>query len=239
MGKNGGTTWSSSVWMYWVGGSSEAFRWLADDWIYSLSWEYTSGNHQIDWQEMRTRKKIMKVKQPWAGSWKNVICKERMARRMWTRRRRRECWEKKRNLRVMSWEPKGDWLSGSDPVLPPVVIPHYIRAEKVCWINKYESVSEARLQGLKSHWKERERRWWQLVTSINEFGSEERRNLALDLNFELWPYGQGQMRKWGGCLEDIKHYEMVPWWILGGGIVLPALWGRMKEVGLMLQLWCR
>lgn len=28
-------------------------------------------------------------------------------------------------------EPKGDWFSGSDPVSPPVDIPHQIRAEKV------------------------------------------------------------------------------------------------------------
>ena len=158
---------------------------------------------------------------------------------MWTRRRRKECWEKKGNVRVMSREPKRDWFSGSDPVSPPVDIPHQIRAEKVHWINKCESVSEARLPGLKSHWEEMERRWWQLVTSVSEVGSEERRNLSLDLNFEWWAYGQGQMRKWGGCLEDIKHYEVVPWWILGGGVVLPALRGQMNEEGPMLPLWCR
>lgn len=33
---------------------------------------------------------------------------------------------------------------------------------------------------------------------------------------------EGQTRKWGS-LGDIKRYEVVPWWILRGGVLHPFM----------------
>lgn len=47
-----------------------------------------------------------------------MICKERMARRSG------ENVEEEAKPQGDVMRPKGDWLSGSDPVSPPVDIPH-------------------------------------------------------------------------------------------------------------------